>query len=143
VVNTDATHTKAKTTVGLDFGTVQLESGERLRLFGTPGQERFDFLWSVLATNALGIIILVDNSRPAPLQDLAKYLEGFRQQLATSPCVIGVGRTETHLSPSMDDYADFLFQQDQLIPIVPVDVRQRSDVLLLIDSLLMQVEAMD
>jgi len=54
-----------------------------------------------------------------------------------------VGRTEAHPSPSMDDYADFLFQQDHLIPIVPVDVRQRSDVLLLIESLLMQVEEMD
>lgn len=143
VVNTDTTHTKAKTTVGLDFGIVQLDSGERLRIFGTPGQERFDFLWGVLATNALGIIILVDNSRPTPLQDLHKYLEGFHKELQTCPCVIGVGRTETHPTPSIDDYADFLFQNNQLIPIVPVDVRQRSDVLLLIDSLLMQVEAMD
>ena len=143
VVNNDSSNTKAKTTVGLDFGTVQLDSGERLRIFGTPGQERFDFLWGVLATNALGIIILVDNSRPTPLQDLHKYLEGFQKELKTSPCVIGVGRTETHPSPSIDDYADFLFQHDQLIPIVSVDVRQRSDVLLLIDSLLMQVEAMD
>ncbi|MDZ7891564.1 MAG: GTP-binding protein [Rhodoferax sp.] len=143
VTNTDRSHSKAKTTVGLDFGTVQLDSGERLRVFGTPGQERFDFLWSVLATNALGIIILVDNSRPNPLQDLSTYLEGFSKELKTSPCVIGVGRTDTHTNPSIDDYADFLFQREQLIPILPVDVRQRADVLLLIDSLLMQVEAMD
>lgn len=143
VANTDPSHSKAKTTVGLDFGTVQLDGGERLRIFGTPGQERFDFLWSVLATNALGIIILVDNSRPHPLQDLSKYLEGFSKELQTTPCVIGVGRTETHPSPSIDDYADFLFQQNQLVPILPVDVRQRPDVLQLVDSLLMQVEAMD
>ncbi len=42
-------------------------STHRIRLFGTPGQSRFDFLWKILAKNALGMIILTDNSRPDPL----------------------------------------------------------------------------
>ncbi len=143
VTNNDQTHTKKKTTVGMDFGTVQLDSGDRLRIFGTPGQERFDFLWNALAKHAIGIIILVDNSRPKPLEDLDKYLVGFSDKLQNTACVIGIGRTETHSKPSLDDYADHLFMHNQLVPIIPVDVRQRADVLLLIDSLLMQVEAMD
>lgn len=143
VTNTDRSHSKEKTTVGMDFGTVQLDSGDRLRIFGTPGQERFDFLWGVLANNALGIIMLIDNSRAKPLEDLDKYLKGFSKELKSTACVIGIGRTETHPSPSIDDYADYLFAKNHLIPLMPVDVRQRADVLLLIDSLLMQVEAMD
>lgn len=143
VTNNDRGHIKEKTTVGMDFGTVQLDSGDRLRIFGTPGQERFDFLWSVLAKNALGIIILVDNSRSNPLKDLDKYLAGFASELQNTACVIGVGRTETHPKPSLDDYSDHLFAHKQLVPIIPVDVRKRTDVLLLIDSLLMQAEAMD
>lgn len=62
VLNSDASVAKARTTVGLDFGVLTLDSGDRVRLFGTPGQTRFDFLWKILAKNALGLIILTDNS---------------------------------------------------------------------------------
>lgn len=142
VKNNDISNPKENTTVGLDFGIVKLDSGEILRVFGTPGQERFDFLWSALAKNALGIVILVDNSRAKPLDDLDKYLAGFAKELQTTACVIGVGRTEEFTNPSVDMYAEHLFSKNMLIPIVPVDVRHREDVLILIESLLIQTEAM-
>ncbi|QDL55535.1 GTP-binding protein [Rhodoferax aquaticus] len=141
VKNTDPTVSKLLTTVGLDFGLVELESGNRLRLFGTPGQDRFDFLWKILAKNALGLIILIDNSRPKPLEDLEKYLNGFSEFLGNTPCVIGVGRLPECPDPDVDAYADFLFNRQCLVPVVPVDVRQRDDVLMLIDILLTQIEA--
>lgn len=141
VANTDISHTKARTTVGLDFGQLQLDNGDRLRLFGTPGQVRFDFLWSILATNALGIIILTDNSRSDPLDDLNTYLEGFSKQLDRTPCVIGVGRMQSHPKPDLDAYADLLHIHNRIFPILPVDVRAKTDVLQLIDMLLAQVEA--
>jgi signal recognition particle receptor subunit beta len=141
VPNTDATVDKALTTVGLDFGMVTLEGGQRLRLFGTPGQARFDFLWGILARNALGLVVLVDNTRPAPLEDLAQYLKGFGDALAQVPCVIGVGRLAPDASPSLDDYAEFLGARGLALPVLAVDVRRRADVLLLIDMLLTQLEA--
>lgn len=141
VLNTDASVAKERTTVGLDFGQFTLDNGDRVRLFGTPGQSRFDFLWKILAKNALGLIILSDNSRPDPLADLTVYLEGFREELATLPCVVGVGRLDSHASPSLDDYAAFLGDRGLLVPLLPVDVRRRDDVVLLIDTLLAQLEA--
>ena len=141
VANTDFSVAKSHTTVGLDFGMLTLETGERLRLFGTPGQKRFDFLWKILAREALGLIILVDNSRPAPLDDLRVYLDGFADELTRIPCTIGVGRTETHTATSLEDYADVLEQRCMVLPILPVDVRRRGDVLLLVDTLLAQIEA--
>lgn len=140
VTNTDTSHTKERTTVGFDFGQIQLDNGDRLRLFGTPGQMRFDFLWEILAKNALGIIILTDNSRPDPLGDLTQYLEGFAKALETTPCVIGVGRLPQHPKPDLDDYSELLFQRQCVFPIVPVDVREKADVLQLIDLLLAQVD---
>jgi uncharacterized protein len=113
-----------------------------VRLFGTPGQTRFDFLWRILGSNALGLIILVDNSRPSPLADLAEYLDGFAEALATTPCTIGVGRTEAHVTPSIDDYCDFTAKRGLVVPVLAVDVRQREDVLCLIDSVLAQSEAL-
>lgn len=141
VANHDHAVEKARTTVGLDYGMLSLDNGDRLRVFGTPGQARFDFLWKILVRNALGLIILTDNSRPDPLADLAMFLDGFADSLATLPCVIGVGRLETHPQPTLDDYADALEARGMVFPIIPVDVRERADVLTLIDVLLGQMEA--
>ena len=69
-VNTEAAnldkarHGKAETTVGLDYGETLLEGGEKLRLYGLPGQERFDFMWRILCRGALGVVLLADNGAP-------------------------------------------------------------------------------
>ncbi|MFN3570148.1 MAG: GTP-binding protein [Polaromonas sp.] len=141
VANTDASLAKARTTVGLDFGQITLDNGDRIRLFGTPGQTRFDFLWKILVRNALGLIILIDNSRPQPLADLAVYLDGFAEELRTLPCAIGIGRMNAHPTPDLDAYADMLAARNFTFPLLAVDVRQRDDVALLIDTLMAQLEA--
>lgn len=141
VRNNDAHLAKEHTTVGLDYGELQLGNGERVHLFGTPGQARFDFLWRILANNALGLVILVDNSRPDPLADLSLYLDAFAADLGRVACAVGVGRTESHPSPALDDYCDAMAQRELVFPVLPVDVRQREDVLLLLDTVLAQVEA--
>ncbi|MGJ7501697.1 GTP-binding protein [Variovorax sp. ZT5P49] len=141
VQNSDTSIDKERTTVGLDFGQLTLDNGDRVRLFGTPGQARFDFLWKILVRNALGVIVLMDNSRPDPLGDLSTYMQGFAEALRTLPCVIGVGRMDAHPVPTLDDYAERLAATGRVFPILDVDVRSRADVILLIDALLMQLEA--
>lgn len=141
VPNSDASIDKQYTTVGLDFGQLTLDNGDRVRLFGTPGQARFDFLWKILARNALGLIVLTDNSRPDPLADLSLYMRGFAESLLTLPCVVGVGRLQAHPVPTLDHYAERLAAAGRVIPILEVDVRNRADVVLLIDTLLLQLEA--
>ncbi|MES2940336.1 MAG: GTP-binding protein [Pseudomonadota bacterium] len=142
VANSDTSVAKSHTTVGLDFGVLTLDTGDRVRLFGTPGQARFDFLWKILARNALGLVILSDNSRPDPLADMEVYLDGFADEFARIPCAIGVGRLQAHPWPSLDDYAALLERRGLVLPVLDVDVRERDDVLLLIDTLLAQIEAM-
>lgn len=141
VVNTDGSHHKSHTTVGLDFGQLTLPSGDRIRLFGTPGQTRFDFLWKILVKNALGLIILADNSRPDPLKDLRIYLDGFSDELRNLPCVIGVGRLTEHPSVGLENYLDEIARYNLVLPVLEVDARRRGDVVLLIDTLLAQLEA--
>lgn len=141
VRNSDTSIAKERTTVGLDFGELTLDNGDRVRMFGTPGQERFAFLWKILVRNALGLVVLIDNSRPDPLADLALYMTGFSEALRTIPCAIGVGRMETHPVPSLDDYAQAIAGTGRVFPILSVDVRNSSDVILLLDTLLMQLEA--
>lgn len=141
VHNTDATLAKEFTTVGLDYGQLTMDNGDRIRLFGTPGQSRFEFMWKILAKDALGLIILIDNSRLNPVDDLAGYITAFREHLNTTPCVVGVGRTEAHPQPAIDDFSEYLHQQGITVPVIPVDVRIKEDVLLLLHMLLAQIEA--
>jgi hypothetical protein len=54
---------KTTTTVALDFGRITINSGVVLYLFGTPGQERFWFMWKELSVGALGAIVLADTRR--------------------------------------------------------------------------------
>jgi signal recognition particle receptor subunit beta len=140
VRNTDASLGKENTTVGLDFGQVDLGDGQFVRLFGTPGQLRFEFMWQIIATDALGLVILIDNSRPNPLDDLAIYLDAYKDLLPTMSCAIGIGRTIECPLPTVDDFCDMLAARGLLFPVLAVDVRKREDVLTLVDTVLVQAE---
>lgn len=149
MVNTEAANTdmglfaKATTTVGLDYGEAQLDDGSVLRLYGTPGQNRFEFMWRILARGALGLIILVDNSRPDPLADLDIYLKSFSKMVETGAVVVGVGRTENHSSPDMEEYYEYLAESELMLPVLQVDVRKSDDVLMLLDVLFGILELAD
>jgi len=139
--NTDDSVVKPTTTVGLDYGEVTLENGEKLRLYGTPGQKRFEFMWTILARGALGLVILIDNSRPDPLADLDMYLDGFAKLIAEAGCVVAVGRTETHPAPSLDTYAQHMEARGVVCPVLPANATRAEDVLQIIHLLLLQLES--
>lgn len=140
VRNTDASLGKLTTTVGLDYGELTLEGGDKLRLYGTPGQVRFEFMWQILSKGALGLIILIDNRRPAPLADLDMYLNGFKDLIQQTACVVAVGRTETHPSPDMEQFADHMQSRGVLCPVIPTDVRDNDQVVQLLELLMLQLE---
>lgn len=140
VRNTDASVAKATTTVGLDYGELTLDNGEKLRLYGTPGQMRFDFMWRILSRGALGLVILIDNSRPDPLVDLDIYLDGFAELIERTACVVAIGRTETHPSPSLDTYATHMQRKGVLCPVLEANVTDPRQVVQLLDLLLIQLE---
>lgn len=140
VYNTDQSVCKPTTTVGLDYGEVTLESGEKIRLYGTPGQKRFDFMWDILSKGALGLIMLIDNSRPDPLADLDMYLDGFAELIARTACVVSVGKTEDFPYPDLDTFSARMQAKGVLSPVIATDVRDTQQVLQLLDLLLLQLE---
>ncbi|MFR0354320.1 GTP-binding protein [Streptomyces sediminimaris] len=66
---------KATTTVAMDFGRITVRSGLSLYLFGTPGQDRFWFLWDELAQGALGAVVMADTRRLADCFPAVDYFE--------------------------------------------------------------------
>ena len=140
VRNTDTGLSKEMTTVGLDYGELTLDNGDKLRLYGTQGQKRFDFMWTILSKGALGLVILIDNSQPDPLADLDMYLNGFKQLIDDTACVIAVGRTEAHPVPDLEQYASYLAARGILCPVLAADVRDAPQVVQLLELLLLQLE---
>ncbi len=96
IVDTDARASEAigkeLTTVAMDYGTLRLD-GQLLYLFGTPGQERFDFMWDVLTEGALGMVLLVRGDRPQDFPQARRQLDYLLSQRPV-PYVVGVTRQD-------------------------------------------------
>src|SRR5918912_1363776 len=80
---------KAETTVAMDFGRITIDSDLVLYLFGTPGQERFDFMWEILGEGMLGYVLLCDADREDSLVEARNILDAFRK-MARVPFVVGM-----------------------------------------------------
>ncbi|PID46132.1 MAG: GTP-binding protein [Proteobacteria bacterium] len=130
---------KPETTVAMDYGMIQLGENERVHLYGTPGQERFDFMWDILTKGGIGLVLLIDNSRKDPQQDLRFYTQAFREFIAAQQLVVGVTRMDTHRTPTVNDYRHWLDQLKIRAPVFEVDARKRKDVSLLIQAMLMSL----
>jgi signal recognition particle receptor subunit beta len=130
---------KTSTTVGMDYGECALSDDHKLKLFGTPGQERFRFMWQILGIGAFGLVILVDNTTADPIGDVEQYLDHFAAHVPSRRTVIGVGRLAVS-GPSIEDYCGRLAQRGCASPVIEVDVRQEDDVRLLLSVLVSMAE---
>jgi len=131
---------KENTTVAMDYGLIKLDDGERIHLYGTPGQERFNFMWEILSDGAIGLILLMNNSESDPLQTLEKYLDAFSGHIDSTGIAVGVTRMETGSGPSIDDYHSVLSQRQIVAPVLDVDPRVKNDVIRLTESLLYSLD---
>jgi signal recognition particle receptor subunit beta len=131
---------KDATTVALDFGQLRLEDGTAVKLYGTPGQARFSFMWEILCRGSLGVILLIDGSTPTAGSDLQEYACAFRRMNPAGPFVIGIGRLPVSDEEHLDRYAAMLAESGIVAPVYGVDVRKREDVLLLVETLLCILE---
>ncbi|MEU5956569.1 ATP/GTP-binding protein [Streptomyces sp. NPDC047525] len=111
---------KNETTVSLDFGRIGLNEELVLYLFGTPGQERFWFLWNGLFKGALGAVVLVDTRRLASSFRAIEEME--RQDV---PFVIALNVFPDSREHPVEEIRDALDIPDH-IPVVACDARDRT-----------------
>lgn len=136
-----ASHSKATTTVAMDFGEIAMDGGEAVALYGIPGQERFSFMWPVLAEGAVGAILLLDHSAANPAQELESYLDAFPDLVARCALVIGIGHVGGERGGQLlQPYQQVLRQRNLALPLFITDVRERSNVLMLIETLVASAE---
>jgi signal recognition particle receptor subunit beta len=138
---TDETKDKKElTTVAMDYGSMRLDNGEMLHLYGTPGQERFNFMWDLLIDGSIGVIIMVDDANPAPLDDLQGFVSAFSEFIQDHAVVVGVSRMELGKGLKIEDYRGALMKSGLNVPVFEVDARQHDDVMMLVQALLYSLD---
>ena len=111
---------KTTTTVAMDFGRLTFSGGVRLYLFGTPGQERFWFMWDQIAYGAVGAIVLVDTRR---LSTSFASIDFFEQR--EIPFVVAANQFDGARRYSVEEIRDAL-DVDRDVPVLLCDVRSRE-----------------
>ena len=135
---TDETRSrKAETTVAMDFGRITIDRDLVLYLFGTPGQDRFDFMWEILGEGMLGYILLVDSDRPDSLEEAVGILEAFRR-MARVPFVVALNRSPG-ITPADEASVRSTLQLGLDVPVVPCDATDRESVKAVLLALLYSV----
>ena len=138
-LNTDLeSHEKMLTTVGIDYGEITLDDGVKVGLYGTPGQDRFDFIWAVICKGAIGTIVMIDHTAENPLIDLEQYVQAF--QPFGNNIVIAVTHIDRKPERTLSIYRDWLKTRELNYPLFFVDARQQDDVLLLVETLIANIE---
>ncbi len=111
---------KSTTTVAMDFGRVTLAAGLILYLFGTPGQQRFWFMWDDLIQGAIGAVVLVDTRRLADSFPAVDYFEN-----AGLPFIVGINGFHGEFPYTVTDVAEALSVGEH-VPVIECDARERG-----------------
>src|SRR5689334_19865935 len=111
---------KSTTTVTMDFGRITITDDLQLYLFGTPGQDRFWFLWDELSQGALGAVVLADTRR---LADCFPSIDYFEQR--GTPFVVAVNCFDGAEEHEPEDVRIAL-DLDPGVPVILCDVRRRA-----------------
>jgi uncharacterized protein len=111
---------KTTTTVAMDFGRITLREDLVLYLFGTPGQERFWFMWDELALGALGAVVLADTRRLADCFPAIDYFE--RREI---PFIVALNVFQGARRYTIDEVR-LALDLDPSLPIVACDARSRE-----------------
>lgn len=130
-----------RTTAALDFGEVRLEEGVRLGVYGIPGQQRFDFLWPILAPGTLGVVLLLDARETASSQHVGWLLAQHRVHLGGAALVVCVTHLDAWAATPLADFRDMARRRGLDCPVLGLDARRAELVQFALHVLVARIEA--
>ena len=126
-----------ETTVAMDFGRITISDDVVLYLFGTPGQERFSFMWETLSEGMLGFVLLVDADDRESFED-AKSMIAFFRNMSDVPFVVAANKVSATDMKTLRAVRSAIALDDE-IPLLPVDARERESVKAVLLGLLYRI----
>jgi len=124
---------KDHTTVAMDFGRITIDDQHVLYLFGTPGQERFDFMWDILGKGMVGLVVLVDSTDPSTFHEARKIINYFESRYP-APFVVGCNKQDLKGAWDPKDIrtALDLDEEVKVLPLIALDKESVKNVLLVL-----------
>ena len=113
---------KRTTTVAMDFGCITIDESLKLYLFGTPGQDRFGFMWDDLAIGAIGALVIVDSRRLDDCYPAVDYFERLGL-----PFVVAVNRFDGAVAHDLPSIR-WALAVDDGVPLITFDARDKLSV---------------
>ena len=126
-----------ETTVAMDFGRITVSDDVVLYLFGTPGQERFSFMWETLSEGMLGFVLLVDATAEDSVSDARNMIEFFRD-MSDVPFVVAANKVAADDLDALRKVRSDL-GIDESVPLLPVDARDKDSVKAVLLGLLYRI----
>ena len=126
-----------ETTVAMDFGRITVSDDVVLYLFGTPGQERFSFMWETLSEGMLGFVVLVDSDSPDSISDASAMIEFFTN-MSDVPFVVAANKVREDDAASLTGIRDRLSLAEN-VPLLPCDAREKDSVKSVLLGLLYEI----
>ena len=131
----DVVKMKSHTTVSMDVGVLMLGDKDKLRIYGTPGQDRFDFMWDILIEQTKGVLLVINHGAADPVADLGHYYAELQKRQANRylPIVVCISHIDACPELKMEVYSDFFKESlnmpiELVPPILSMDARDKSQV---------------
>ena len=117
---------KEETTVAMDFGRITIDSDLVLYLFGTPGQERFDFMWEILSRGALGAVVIVDSTNGESILKSRRIIDFLYTKVGT-PYIVAANKQDLPNAWPPEFIRSYL-DLDDSIKVVPCVAKEKKSV---------------
>ena len=138
VTSEDERVLKLETTVALDFGKTAISQQTVAYLFGTPGQERFDFMWELLSEGSRGYIVMVDSSQPAQILETQRLMARFAE-ITQAPYVVAANKQDDPAALPAGTIRQHLRLPAE-IPVVPCVATERESCKAVLMALLDEID---
>lgn len=119
---------KKMTTVGIDYGRIQMGDDTALGLYGIPGQPRYSFLWEYVNQSLYGIVLLYKSNESLSTEATQVLLDHFKPAQNRVPCVVALTHcdcvTPEQLTQISRRLSQLLLDNQIKAPVIPVDARE-------------------
>ena len=132
---------KEMTTVGIDYGRIQLDETSALGLYGVPGQERYQFLWDMVNSSLWGLVFMVKFVKPDDFEEdsFYKILDYFYSNGETTPCAVAVTHCENQDRDQViqlnKKIQNSLAQKGRVVPVLTIDARDHKSASILLHTI--------
>jgi small GTP-binding protein len=143
-INTDVESSvdigKDMTTVGLDYGEIQIDEELKLGLYGVPGQRKFSFMWDFVKQGLWAVVILIKNNSSESVKELDHLLDYF-EVTPNMPCLVGITHSDLISGDTTRKHVKEVLQNKGLnIPIYSINASLRENAELIFRTLILLEE---